>query len=250
MIAAAMGAAVTSCHSHDDSDNLLVICPVSSDLKFNDMGYWDYCYDSDYDNALVFQGLKYSHSAIVTEWGGVKYYSWKGFCPTISTDNTDHSTDWVTYQWGSIAGGAINSGDPYILGCWDVNESTEAIPEHPACAITSSSAGFSPVEVFVTNSAYAYYTMLNGNDFCRKFTADDRLTLYIHGLFDGRKTGTVTVDLAKGTDILRTWEPVDLTPLGTVNEIYFQMTSTDSGQWGMNTPAYFCLDRLTIIDNK
>ena len=27
-----------------------------------------------------------------------------------------------------------------------------------------------------------------------------------------------------------------------VTDVYFTMNSTDVGQWGMNTPAFFCID--------
>ena len=40
---------------------------------------------------------------------------------------------------------------------------------------------------------------------------------------------------------------MNLAPLGTqIDMIYFQMTSSDTGAWGMNNPAYFCLDNLEI----
>lgn len=105
---------------------------------------------------------------------------------------------------------------------------------------------FAPLEVYVTNSAYGYYTMLNGDSFCKKFTESDWCKLHIHGVAEGTETGSIDVNLATGTDILSSWKKIDLTPLGTVDMIYFQMSSSDSGQWGMNTPAYFCLDRLRI----
>jgi hypothetical protein len=52
--------------------------------------------------------------------------------------------------------------------------------------------------------------------------------------------------LADGMDIINRWQRVDLSPLGNVNKIVFELTSTDNGEYGMNTPSYFCLDRLTI----
>jgi hypothetical protein len=37
-----------------------------------------------------------------------------------------------------------------------------------------------------------------------------------------------------------------LSPLGSVAEIVFDMQSSDSGMYGMNTPSYFCFDNLAI----
>ncbi len=47
----------------------------------------------------------------------------------------------------------------------------------------------------------------------------------------------------------RGWKYVDLTSLGTVNELYFTMSSTDVGSWGDNTPEYFCLDKLMVKES-
>lgn len=43
---------------------------------------------------------------------------------------------------------------------------------------------------------------------------------------------------------LDTWQWVDLRSLGEVTSIKFSLDGSDSGQWGLNTPAYFCLDNF------
>ena len=43
-----------------------------------------------------------------------------------------------------------------------------------------------------------------------------------------------------------TWEWVDLSELGQIASIYFTMESSDTGDYGINTPTYFCLDKLTV----
>jgi hypothetical protein len=45
--------------------------------------------------------------------------------------------------------------------------------------------------------------------------------------------------------ILKTWEWVDCGKLGLVDSIYFNLTSSDVGAFGINTPTYFCLDNFT-----
>jgi hypothetical protein len=40
------------------------------------------------------------------------------------------------------------------------------------------------------------------------------------------------------------WQWFDLSKLGEVASVKFTLSSSDVGQWGMNTPAYFCLDKL------
>ncbi len=245
LFAAAALAAVTLAACSDDDDSTITANLSSVAVNYDADGAWADCYAT---TDFTVSGLEFSHTWDMTEWGGVKYYSWKGFCPSRSEDNADHSAggDWVPYQWGAVTGGGMSgSGTPFILGCWDVNESTEAIPSTATCSIKAvEGTKFSPKSVYVTNSNYAYWVMKVGSAFSRPFGDTDRCTLYIHGVNNGRETGVVTFDLAAAGKIVDTWTKVDLRSLGEVNYIYFQMTSTDSGQWGMNTPAYFCLDRL------
>ena len=44
------------------------------------------------------------------------------------------------------------------------------------------------------------------------------------------------------------WEWVELTSLGAVTTLKFELSSSDNGDWGMNTPAYFCLDEIKSGD--
>ena len=43
---------------------------------------------------------------------------------------------------------------------------------------------------------------------------------------------------------------MDLGSLGRVDSLMFALESTDVGEWGMNTPAFFCIDNLYVIPNE
>jgi hypothetical protein len=48
--------------------------------------------------------------------------------------------------------------------------------------------------------------------------------------------------------IQSTWTSLDLSPLGTdARTLLFSLSSSDVGTFGMNTPAYFALDNLTLV---
>lgn len=44
--------------------------------------------------------------------------------------------------------------------------------------------------------------------------------------------------------IVDTWEWVDISELGSVDSLTFRLSSSDTGIFGMNTPAYFCIDNV------
>ena len=111
--------------------------------------------------------------------------------------------------------------------------------------------------LYVTNSNYAYYSMLNGDAFAKKFGGEsgsdpDFFMLTITGKdVDGTVIGTVDFYLAdyrfedNGEDyIIDTWQYVDLTSLGKVISLEFALNSSDVGDWGINTPCCFAIDTI------
>lgn len=107
-------------------------------------------------------------------------------------------------------------------------------------------------ECYVTNSTYSYRAIKDQNDGgfggVKEWTTEDSFTLTITGYNGATETGHVDFKLADGFNIVKTWEKVDLSSLGEVTALHFGLTSTDNGQYGMNTPSYFCLDQLTVTE--
>lgn len=239
---------LTACEENQES---AIYFNNTSNLSFNTDNYWIDVYTPSIGNFTI-ENIIFSHKATANEWDGYTYYSWYGFCPSKSTDNNDYGDgDWTSHQWGAISGaGMSGKNDTYILGCWNPYEDTNSIPTNPSCYLSYQGGTFSPKEIFVTNSAWGYYAMTNGSAFNKKFGKNDWCTLHIYGVSNGKISGLVDVALANGTDILKSWKRVNLEPLGeNIDMIYFQVTSSDTGTWGMNNPAFFCLDNLSIDFN-
>lgn len=98
---------------------------------------------------------------------------------------------------------------------------------------------------YITNSLCAYNSMLNGDAFAKKFTNEDWFLLTIYGAYKGHAVNTkIDFYLAKDGQIVKDWTYVSLESLGVVDELSFVLTSSDNGEFGMNTPAYFCIDDL------
>lgn len=239
--------ALSACSDDDDSDE--VTFKLSDyEVNYDANGAWADVYNVN-SGDVILGDFTFSHEASGYEWDGITYYSYKGFCPSRSTDNADHTgDDWTLYQWGAITGGGVSGkGTPYMLACWSTADGESIDASSASLRITYAGGKFDPDEVFVTNSTWGYYGMKNGTNYSKKFEEADWCKLHIVGSLNGVETGVVSVMLANGTDFLDTWQKVDLDALGdVVDTIYFYMTSSDTGSWGMNNPAYFCLDRLTI----
>jgi hypothetical protein len=116
-------------------------------------------------------------------------------------------------------------------------------------------AGLSkPLSMQVSNGLYAWASMTHGDSFARQFGEGDWFLLTVTGHdANGKTLGSVDFNLAdmRGEDayILDEWTTLDLSPLGAgVRSLTFSMNSSDVGDWGMNTPAYFAIDDLETVE--
>ncbi|MBN1986887.1 MAG: DUF4465 domain-containing protein [Prolixibacteraceae bacterium] len=174
------------------------------------------------------------------DWG-----SWDGF--SVSNMKDSATAGWEN-QYSAIAGSGANESENYAV----VYQSGELVLELPNPQLLS---GF-----YVTNSTYAYFAVKEGDAYTKKFggtdgTEPDYFKLTISGTdIYGSETGPVEFYLADFTFensqddyLVKDWEWVDLQDLGVVSSIKFELESTDVGEWGMNTPAYFCIDDFNGI---
>lgn len=238
-------ALTTSCNSSEPQGQdlwMTVDFTLDSD-EYNSKGYWVNVYSENDKNFGIYP-LGFTHEAQVDVYDGVKYESFTGFCPSIVNDTTDHTgSDWTQYQFASIATPGMYG---YLIAHWDVRETPETPLDQRSCLIDCFTT-VRPVALSVTNTTYSYYVMKNGSPFSRPFGPDDYLALDIYGVKDGVAKLSQSVYLAKDGVPINKWGLVDLTPLGEVQSIFFTMRSSDTGEWGMNTPAYFAINAIQLV---
>ena len=203
------------------------------DLDLADESYWN---GSDGTGSFVSGGFRFENGYELSEYGAYAY----GFYYTNLTSKT--STGYME-MYNSVVGHGAENSKTYAT--YNVNEYNPKGVE-----VISSEDGEVVSGFYVTNSAYAYASMTHGDSYGKRFGTNDWFKLTITG-YDaaGEQTGTVDFYLADLRDIanayiLDTWRWVDLTSLGKVKRLGFTMSSSDTGMWGMNTPAYFCMDNL------
>lgn len=194
--------------------------------------------------------------------GATEYQTWWGFTASNSANNKLQTPDYV-YQYSNMAMGGIALNEdgtvkksesgapvvstemPYLVAYYDTYSSTR-----PIALTFNDGKAHSAISAYINLNSYAYYSVEQGNGFAHAFADGDKFTLTIHGVSPDNTEKTIEVSLASFTNgdltINRGWKYVDLSSLGNVNEIYFTLTSTDTGDFGMNTPGYFCLDKLAV----
>ncbi|MBR3480861.1 MAG: DUF4465 domain-containing protein [Prevotella sp.] len=183
---------------------------------------------------FVSGGYEFAHGCM-SDWD---YWYFFGYA-----NRTETKYETLDDQWNNVVGGGYNGSANYGVAY--------AAAFNGPCYVTPLSD--EPVVVpgfYITNSSYAYNSLTGGDPYAKKFGKGDWFKLTITGYdADDEPTGTKEFYLADLRDaskayIINDWRYVDLSVLGAVKKLSFELSSTDNGDWGMNTPAYFCLDNF------
>lgn len=169
----------------------------------------------------------------------------------------DFSSAWaVSSKRDSVTSGFLNQYSAKTAGGFN-SSSNYAVSNGEEAKVRFTSRvkleGF-----YVTNNTYAYNSVRDGDQFAKRFGGEtgndpDFLRLAVYKFLNGvRSTDSVTFYLAdyrfvnKSQDyIIKNWTFVNLATLGEADSLFFRMASSDVGEFGINTPLYFCLDNLT-----
>jgi hypothetical protein len=185
------------------------------------------------------------HNLFDTAWGGFWSQGW-----AYSTMR-DTTTAGFTNLYATAAYNGHNGSNTYVVG-----------QQRSVIRLTGPAAGSVVRGAFFSNSTYAWLSMRDGDAFAKQFggqTGDDPdyFALSIKSWYQGQlSTDSVLFYLAdyRFTDntqnyIVTDWRWVDLSALGNCDSLIFELFSSDVGSFGMNTPAFFCMDDL-ITENS
>lgn len=178
-------------------------------------------------------------------WLFSNYYSsyfWGGFTASNNTDITQSGMD---AQYTAVTGTGHESSNyavAYTMGT-------------PTIVTTVDGSEHAVTGCYITNNLWAYQNMRYGDYTSDPFggangTAPDFFVLHATGKdLNGNTTGSVDFYLAdyrfdnsEDDYIVDTWEWFDLSSLGEVASVSFSLESSVNNQFGMVTPAYFCMD--------
>ena len=209
-------------------------------LTLSSESYWDGSDMSGLHNNSVFttnfsSGDYNFSNSYDTTWGAASGYWSSGWAYSNMTDST---TSGFTNQYSAKPGG----GHP-------IGGANYAIGKPNSTIVFNNPNGLS---INITNSTYAANSMRDGDAFAKKFTNADQdyFKLHIYGYSNGSIADSTEFYLADFTHadstldyIVTDWQYVELLP-GPYDSVSFDLSSSDVGAFGMNTPAYFCIDNV------
>jgi len=221
----------------------LVSLSQANTSTFDDLSLPADSYWNGFDGSGGFtSGVAQYNNYAVPDWS-----YWEGFAYSNLTDTT---TGGLAGQYSAIAGGGAGGSVNYGVGFvgWSIVPTISFSQETVA------------KNLLITNNNYSYYSMLNGDAYSKKFGGADGndadwFMLTITGKnAAGNTTGSVDFYLAdfRSTDnaqdyIVNDWREINLESLGMIQNLEFGLSSSDNGMFGMNTPAYFAIDSVSIV---
>lgn len=171
-----------------------------------------------------------------SSYEGVAY--WSGFAISGRKEKTYENL--TPDQYNSAYGGTIH-GDKFLVVYNPNATEGECITFDKPVKVQS---------MCCTNSAYAYSSMTKGDTYAKKFTKEDWFSCYITCFNENGDTiSTTEVELAKKdvekNKYLDYWHTVRI-KAEKVKKITFSFDGSDKGEWGLNTPAYMCVDKIYL----
>jgi hypothetical protein len=245
-LALAAPGAATTLDFEDLGANLPIANPDSGDPEFFYNGFSAHRAGDPTDFAS--SGASFNNE--FTDFGGG--CCWQGWAYSQTTDTT---TPGSANQYSAIAGSGAQGSATYGVAYTGGAVGFQA----PVSRITFDQ----PVSLLgaaLTNTTYAALSMRDGDGFAKQFggaSGDDPdyflLTITGRDASDA-VSGTVEFALAdyRFADpaldyIVTDWTFVDLTGLGAVAALEFELDSSDQAFGFLNTPSYFALDDLVFV---
>jgi hypothetical protein len=173
-----------------------------------------------------------------------QYFSWSGFAYSNMNDTvtTDYANQYSVFD-------SKNNGNQFAL-----------LYSSEAKATFINDQQFEVQSIEICNTTIAGIVIKEGNTFSKKFGGvngndPDYFKVIITGYNAlDIETGKVEAYLAdfRAADntkdyIVSEWTEVNLRSLGSISKFSISFESTDNGTWGMNTPAYVCIDNLKYL---
>ena len=201
------------------------------------------------------------HNILSEGYGSWCYWSGGHAISNYNTgDIADYSgfnTQLTVYKKGvsglSRTGGGHNGSNNFAVHYGYADNSGYGLGADALPALTFADGPERVIDhMYVTNTTYALNCYIDGNGLTAKIGPDDWVKLVATG-YDtkGAKTGETVIYLCNGPDnIVMDWTKWDLSGLGKVAKVTFNVTGSSDNGYGFSQPAYFAYDDVAVRFEK
>ena len=150
-------------------------------------------------------------------------------------------------------GGGHNGSNNFAVHYGYADNSGYGLTEASLPALTFADGTARVIDhMYVNNTDYALNCYIDGNGLTAKIGDDDWVKLVATGYnAAGEKTGTASIYLCNGPkNIMMDWTKWDLSGLGKVLKVTFNVTGSSDNGYGFSQPAYFAYDDVAVRFEK
>ncbi|MFV0392580.1 MAG: DUF4465 domain-containing protein [Paludibacteraceae bacterium] len=218
----------------------LASCKPETDIKTTIVDFEDVTLtEAGVSNATFnTQGIQFLRNG-ANSWDG-------GFTASNLTDTT--TVEYSNDNSSAFGKGALNS-TKYAVGYVALFTNGLDTINLPA----NEYGKFKAKSVMLTNTTIAYRSIKYGENAFpgpKKFVEGDWFKITISGFVNKAKTSEIDYYLADFRNgksfVAGEWQKVNISDLGEIDQLVFTVSSSDTGDYGMNTPSYFCIDNLEL----
>lgn len=242
---------LTSCSNEDNAapagENTVTISFENQALNAD--GFWigdakgaSYSYSDDWggttttytENAYVEGAVKFpvTYNLYESAYGTSDF--WSGIAISNRTATSFSALTLTPDQYNNVTGKAHTGSNFAVITTYGET-------------IDLGAEGVVVKSLYYTNSAYTVNSILNGDNYSgAKFSAADWLKCTLNVTKADGTTANVDIDLAKDGTYVNDWQLLDLSSLGKITTIGFTFTGSRSNDYGVLTPAYICIDDVTV----
>lgn len=199
-----------------------------------------------YYNGADQMGGAYSGAYLFYNFYNATYGSWTGF--SVSNRQETDFKNYAESQYNSCVGHGVNNSENYAVyfySNYGIEKEIDTAPIQDRNGNKIKAKGF-----YVTNSAWNRHAYLNGDGMTPgAFATGDWCKLTVYGVTGEEIADSVEYYLADYRSgnpaahrFVNDWEWIDISALGEVDQLNFKITSSRKNDYGMTTPAYFCMD--------
>ena len=165
----------------------------------------------------------------------------------------DYTKDLYVYNPDSkstTSGGGHKGSDNYLIVVGNYDETSNG--DERAEMYFADGKARKVLGCYVNYTTYFLNIAKNGNPYSPALVEGDApIKLTATGYNDiGVETGSTEMTFARWDRFIEDWTAWDLSALGEVVSIKFNITGGPATEWGMTTPKYFAIDDITIEWNE
>lgn len=218
------------------------------DLALPDNSYWNGELDEDDADVGYSRSWFESGSFTFNNFYWPSYNTWAFFAYSSRTEKT--FCTYKTDQFNSITGSGANGSKTFGVAF------TAAYMGNTVMEVSGTDRAVVIPGMEIVNTAWVVDCILNGDGYEGPFKTGDWLCLNLTGYDGNRQTATKTIYLAdyRSADpaehyFLDRWTWFDLSDLGQVTSVRFNIDSSKTNAYGVTTPTYVCIDNVGAAEN-